>query len=124
MHNIRQSDNIKYPSKTFQMCRKFSKVTFSQAVVILFGSGGGGGGSWLPSMHHRSHDQRGSASCGGLHPGDLPTGGGGDTWNTTGYGQQADGTHPTGMLSGFFYLPHFISSISLKILFFSSNSYF
>ena len=68
-------------------------------------------------MHHRSHDQ------GGLHPGrvciqdgGLPIGWGSasrgsasggcglgtppkDTWDTTGYGQQVDGTHPTGMHS-------------------------
>ena len=55
-------------------------------------------------MHHRSHDQW------GLHPGGrgfclqgvcihggLPPGG--DTWDTMGYGQEAGGTHPTGMHS-------------------------
>ena len=67
---------------------------------------------WLPSMHHRSHDTGdlhpvGPASKGGL----SPVGSGGfcitlwlqtppqDTWNTTGYDQQAGGTHTTGMLS-------------------------
>ena len=69
-------------------------------------------------MHHRSYVW-GSASrgVGGLHPGglhprwrgsasrergsafggwpDRPS----DTWNTTVYGQQAGGTHPTGMHS-------------------------
>ena len=50
-------------------------------------------------MHHRSHDE------GGLHPGraasrgDLPAGGLGRPPSTTGYGQQAGGTHPTGMHS-------------------------
>ena len=34
-----------------------------------------GGGWWLPSMHHRSHDQGGSTS-GGLHRGGLHPGGG------------------------------------------------
>ena len=66
-----------------------------------------GGGGWLPSMHHSSHDQ------GGLHPGgggwpDPPRSAYGegdwahpprDIWDTMGYGQQAGGTHPTGMLS-------------------------
>ena len=57
-------------------------------------------------MHHRSHD------WGGLHPDGLhlgsASGGGwrgagppspGDIFDTTGYGQQASGTHPTGMYS-------------------------
>ena len=76
-------------------------------------------------MHFRSPDQGGlplggvciqwggSASRGrGLHPGSwanspgLPTGVWADpplrdTWDTTGYGQQAGGTHPTGMYSCF-----------------------
>ena len=45
---------------------------------------------------------------GGLHPGDSHQGLGGigqtparDTWDTTGYGQQAGSTHPTGMHSCF-----------------------
>ena len=91
-------------------------------------------GGWLPSMHHRSHDQgvciRQGLHLGGLHPGEggLHPGEGvciqgrgsasrggvciqggsasrgvGQTtphsWNTTGYGQQGGGTHPTGMHS-------------------------
>ena len=36
---------------------------------------GGGGGSWLPSMHHRSHDQHlGCVHPEGLRLGCLPTG--------------------------------------------------
>ena len=42
-------------------------------------------------MHQRPHDQ------GGLHPGGLPLEG--VSPNITGYGQQAGGTHPTGMHS-------------------------
>ena len=58
---------------------------------------------------------RGSASWGGLHLGSLPPGGVGSAsrgggvciqgglgrppWDTTGYGQKAGGTHPTGMHS-------------------------
>ena len=62
-------------------------------------------GGWLHSMHHRSHDQGGgSASRGvGLHGGLRPGGWANplprDTWDTTGYGQQAGGTHPTGINS-------------------------
>ena len=62
-------------------------------------------------MHHRLHDQRGVCIQGftyramGRPPGLLTGGEVGqtprDTWNTTGYGPQADGTHPTGMLSDF-----------------------
>ena len=58
---------------------------------------------WLPSMHHRSHDQ------GGLHPvgGGSASGGEGSAsrgclprgeCRSPGTGK-ADGTHPTGMLS-------------------------
>ena len=84
----------------------WGKVMFSQASVIPSARKG-----WLPSIHHRSHDQ------GGLHPGGggMPPGGSAsrgsasrgvgqtlptrDTWDTTGYGQQVGGTHPTGMHS-------------------------
>ena len=48
--------------------------------VILFTWGGG-----LPQG-------RVCKGVGGLHPG-----GWADTWDTTGHGQQAGGTHPTGM---------------------------
>ena len=56
-----------------------------------------GGGGWLPIMHHRSHHQ-GVCIQGSLPPGvgSAYGGGGGrnppvpqDTWDTTGYGQQA-----------------------------------
>ena len=45
-----------------------------------------------------------SASRGSLHPGGSASRGGWtdspqNTWDTTGYGQQAGGTHPAGMLS-------------------------
>ena len=62
-------------------------------------------------IYRPSHDQGGlppRADCiqGCLHLGKgLPTWGGGqtplarDTWDTTGYRQQAGGTHPTGMYS-------------------------
>ena len=46
-------------------------------------------------MYHRSHDWGGAASNG--EGGADPR----DTWDTTGYGQQAGGTHPTGMHSFF-----------------------
>ena len=61
-------------------------------------------GWWLPSRYHRSHDQ-GDLHLGPLHPRGLCIQGVGQTsppqhtWDTTGYGQQAGGTHPTGMLS-------------------------
>ena len=45
-------------------------------------------------MHHRSHDQGGRSGLGGL--GSTPS-----QWDTMGYGQQASGTHPTGMHSCF-----------------------
>ena len=68
----------------------------------------GVGGSWFPSMHHRSHDQ-GDLYPGGLHPciqGGLHPGRGlgrppPPPSDTIGYGQQAGGTHPTGMHSCF-----------------------
>ena len=79
----------------------WGKVIFSQASVILFP----GGGEWLPSMHHRSHDQ------GVLHPGEVciqeglhPDGGRGVEQilsDTMVYGQQAGGTLPTGLHSCF-----------------------
>ena len=53
-----------------------------------------GGGRWLPSMHHRSHDQR------GLHPGGrgLPTGRVGQNPPPASRTRTSDGTRPTGML--------------------------
>ena len=69
-------------------------------------------GYWHPSMHHRLHDrgigiQKGLHRGGrGWHQGSLHRGGWTDplyrqTCDTTGYGQQAGGTHPTGMLSSY-----------------------
>ena len=58
-----------------------------------------GRGSWLPGIHRRSYDQGvciedgGSASRGGWADPPPPP------QSTTGYGQQAGGTHPTGMHS-------------------------
>ena len=63
---------------------------FLHLCVILFTGGSG----WLPTMHHRSHDQ-GVYIEGGL--GRPPQ----DTWDTTGYGEQVGSTHPTGMHCGF-----------------------
>ena len=57
-----------------------------------------GGRGWLPSMHHRSHDWRWvSAKPPVCRPTRCrpPW----DTWDTTGYGQQAGCTHLTGMHS-------------------------
>ena len=51
------------------------------------------GGGWLPSMYHWSHN-RGGVCLWGLW-GQTPR----DAWDTTGYGQQAGGMHPTGMHS-------------------------
>ena len=53
-------------------------------------------------MHHRSHDRRGGGVCqnppvGRPPPGYRPPPLLRDNWDTTGYGQQAGGTHPTGM---------------------------
>ena len=103
----------------------WGKVMFLHLCVILLRGGG-----WLPSMHHRSHEQwgmhpevvciqgafclqGGSASGGVCHQGGglpprgvfiqgvLPRGGGADPPSTTGYDQQAGGMHPTGMHSCF-----------------------
>ena len=73
-------------------------------VILSMGKGRSRG--WLPSMHDNSQDwgdlPRGGVCLqeGGLHPGgdwaDHPPR---DTWDTTGYGKQAGGTHPTGMHS-------------------------
>ena len=49
--------------------------------------------NWLPSMHHKSHDQGGLPS-GGLHLGIGQT-----PSSTMGYGQQVGSAHPTGMHS-------------------------
>ena len=93
-------------------------------------------GSWLPNMHHRSHDWgsasravciRGSAlrGVGQTPPSGLPTGGsasgvGGqtprDTLDTSGYDQQAGSTHPIGMLSCFIFF-FFLLSFLLPCIF-------
>ena len=65
---------------------------------------------WLPSMHHRSHDQGGLHPEGrvcihwvciqeGLHPRGSASSGGYASWDTTGYGQRSSGIHPAGMHS-------------------------
>ena len=101
-------------------------------------------GGWLTSMLHRSHDWGvcllGSASRGGgiciqgdegLHPGGwavppshvcLWAGGQADallstpknTWDTTGYGQQAGDTHPTGMYSCLYFSLKLLKSLKCK----------
>ena len=75
----------------------WGKVMFYTCVSFCSQSWGvclqGGSASW------------GSASRGGLHPGGSAFGGGlhpkgeDPTKDTTGYGKQAGGTHPTGMHS-------------------------
>ena len=55
-----------------------------------------GGGVCLQGVYIQS---RGSTSRGVLHPGGRWTDPPPDIWDTTGFGQQADGTHPTGMHS-------------------------
>ena len=82
----------------------WGKVIFSQVFVCVWG-----GDVWLPSIHHRSHDQEGlhpgggsAAKGGGLHPGGYACKGVGQTpirLRYMGYGQQAGDTHPTGMHS-------------------------
>ena len=58
---------------------------------MSFCPGGGGGGVGFPAGIP-GHMTRGSASRGvGRPPRDI--------WDTMGYGQQAGGTHPTGMHS-------------------------
>ena len=56
-------------------------------------------------MHHRSHDQEGSTSRGSAYREGLHRGGGergfGITPQGVTMGQQADGTHPTGIHSCF-----------------------
>ena len=66
----------------------WGKVIFSQMFVCPQGRGG-----WLPSMHHRSHNQEGSAFGGSVSRGADPPP------RSMGYGQQVGGTHPTGMHS-------------------------
>ena len=77
-------------------------------------------------MCHRSHDQGGlrpggdgglhAGGEGGLHPGGGLHQGGADPpsppWDSMGYGQQAGGTHPTGMHSCF----HFVLTFLLKYI--------
>ena len=48
------------------------KVMSLHLCVILFTIGGG---VWLPSIHHKLHDQGGLHPVGGLPPGGLPPGG-------------------------------------------------
>ena len=65
----------------------WGKVMFLLLCVILFTREG-----WLASVHHRSHDQ--GVCIRGMGVGQTPP-------STMGYGQQAGGTHPTGMHSCF-----------------------
>ena len=72
----------------------WGKVIFSQVFVCPRERGG------VTSQNQKLHDQGGSASSRGV----CIRGGGWidpplDTWDTTGYGQQAGGTHPTEMHS-------------------------
>ena len=84
----------------------WGKIMFLLLSVILFTRVGG----WLPSMHHRSHDQGVCIQAGGsasrealLGTGLLPEGvcilGAGveqtPPWDTTQYGPQVDGMPPT-----------------------------
>ena len=73
----------------YRLQMKFTKVMFLHLSVSYSVHRWAG---WLPSMHW----EEGSASRGA----------GGvcirDTWDTMGYGQQAGGTHPTGIHSCFF----------------------
>ena len=89
-----------------------SKKEFAQVIITCKWSLGEG--NVFTHVCHSVH-RGGSAFKGGLHwggwadPTGLPTGGSAsrgvnqtptrDTWDTMGYGQQAGGTHPTGMHS-------------------------
>ena len=90
---IKQTNVLRYLLPAIEV---WGKVMSSQACIIPSVHEKGGG--WLSSMHHRSHDQGsafrgvGSALEGGGWA-DTPR----DTWDTTGYGQQVGGTHPTRM---------------------------
>ena len=72
--------------------------------LLLLPAPGGGGGDF--PAYITGHMTKGVHPRGGLHPGGLHPGWVGqppphsrDTWDTTGYGQQAGGTHPTRMYS-------------------------
>ena len=66
----------------------WGKAIFSQASVIL---STGGRGDWLPSMHHRSHDQ------GGLPPGGSACRGSASRWSASG-GSASEGSASRGGL--------------------------
>ena len=101
----------------------WGKVIFSQACVIPSIHKGGGVG-WLSSMHHRSHDwgvciQDGVCIQGrfgrtSLHP-QPPL-------DTIRYGQQAGGTHPTGMHSCLF-SDHFCRWYDHWVFFIETNNH-
>ena len=63
----------------------WGKVMFSQASVALSTSGGGG-------LHQRGRSASGAGGAASGGVGQTPP-------DTTGYGQQSGGTHPTGMHS-------------------------
>ena len=83
----------------------WGKVMFSQVFVCPQRGGG-----WLPSMHHKSHDQGGGANNppagrpGGVCP--LP-------WDTMICSQQAGSTHPTGTHSCYNFLSNFLIGHSI-----------
>ena len=68
--------------------RKFAKVMFLHLYVSHSVHGG---------VHPGGLHSRGVCIGGGLHPGGSPSVGRPPQSDTTGYGQRAGGTHPTGM---------------------------